>query len=238
MDGDTVFQIASLSKPVSSTVVAAIVSDGKVRWDSRIADIDPDFRLKQAYPSAELTLRDLFAHRSGLPGNAGNELESLGFPREEILHRLRLVTPSSSFRTAYSYSNFGLTEGGVAAARAAGLSWEEAGEQYLFAPLGMTSTSYREADFLARENRATLHVRHAGEWQALSKRHPDAQAPAGGVSSSARDLAQWMALVLDGGEIGGERLIDEAAIAATHDSLTAWGCSMTTISHRSHACLL
>ncbi len=219
VDGDTVFQIASLSKPVSSTVVAAIVSDGKARWDSRIADIDPEFRLKQAYPSAELTLRDLFAHRSGLPGNAGNELESLGFPREEILHRLRQVAPSSSFRSGYSYSNFGLTEGGVAAARAAGLSWEDAGEQYLFEPLGMTSTSYREADFLAQDNRATLHVRHDGEWQALAKRHPDAQAPAGGASSSARDLAQWMALVLGGGEIGGERMIDEAAIAATHQPL-------------------
>ena len=47
VDADTVFQLASLSKPISSTVVAAIVGDsrGSITWDSRIADLDPAFRL-------------------------------------------------------------------------------------------------------------------------------------------------------------------------------------------------
>jgi CubicO group peptidase (beta-lactamase class C family) len=108
VDGDTVFQIASLTKPISATVVAALVSDGKLAWDSRIADLDPAFQLYDAYPTAQLTLRDLFSHRSGLPGGAGDELEYIGFGRDEILRRLRLVPPSSSFRAGYSYSNFGL----------------------------------------------------------------------------------------------------------------------------------
>ncbi|RUT96502.1 class A beta-lactamase-related serine hydrolase, partial [Mesorhizobium sp. USDA-HM6] len=51
VDADTVFQIASLSKPVSATVVAALVSDGIVSWDSRIADLDPAFRLADPYPT-------------------------------------------------------------------------------------------------------------------------------------------------------------------------------------------
>ena len=126
VDPDTVFQLASCSKPIASTVVAALVSDGAVTWDTRIADADPGFRLHDAYPSAEVTIRDLFAHRSGLPGNAGNDLEEQGleqgFNRDEILHRIRHLQPSSSFREICAYSNFGLTEGGVAAAKAAGLS--------------------------------------------------------------------------------------------------------------------
>src|SRR5262249_4527386 len=117
---DTVFQLASLSKPISSTVVAALASEGLLPCDSRIADLDPGFRLADPYPSSELTLRDLFAHRSGLPGSPGDDLEQIGFARTDILPRLRLVAPSSSFRAGYSYSNFGFTEGGVAAARAAG----------------------------------------------------------------------------------------------------------------------
>ncbi len=78
VDAETVFQLASFSKPLSSTIVAAIVGEGTGAWDSRIADIDPSFQLRQPYPSQQVTIRDLFAHRSGLPGNAGNELESLG----------------------------------------------------------------------------------------------------------------------------------------------------------------
>jgi CubicO group peptidase (beta-lactamase class C family) len=192
VDADTVFQLASLSKPVASTVVAALVHDEAVSWDSSIADIDPTFQLSEAYPTARVTIRDLFAHRSGLPGNAGNELELLGYDRDTILHRLRLVKPESSFRSKHSYSNFGLTEGAVAAAKAAGMSWENASEAKLYKPLGMSSTSSRYQDFLSRSNRASLHAMIDGKWQAAVKRDPDPQSPAGGVSSSARDLAQWL----------------------------------------------
>ena len=81
---DTVFQLASLSKPLAATVVAALVGDKKLSWDTRIADVDPEFRLHEDYPTAEVTVRDMFAHRSGLSGNAGNDLESLGFSRDDI----------------------------------------------------------------------------------------------------------------------------------------------------------
>ncbi|MBB4017201.1 CubicO group peptidase (beta-lactamase class C family) [Chelatococcus caeni] len=216
VDADTVFQLASLSKPLASTVVAAIVGEAGTSWDARIADIDPGFQLHEAYPTAQVTVRDLFCHRSGLPGGAGNELEELGYGRDAILHRLRQVKPSSSFRSGYSYSNFGLTAGAVAAAAAIGMSWEEAAEGKLYKPLGMVSTSSRHADFLARANRATLHARHDGRWQALARRDPDAQSPAGGVSSNARDVAQWMRLHLGKGKYNGQQLIDADAIGQTH----------------------
>jgi CubicO group peptidase (beta-lactamase class C family) len=218
VDADTVFQLASLSKPLASTVVAAIVSDshGTVTWDTRIADIDPGFRLHEAYPTAHLTIRDLFAHRSGLSGNAGNDLEGLGFTRDAIMERLRYLKPASSFRSTYAYSNFGLTEGAVAAAQAAGLTWEDAAETTLYKRLGMASTSSRHSDFLRRTNRASLHVRLDGKWTALARRDPDGQSPAGGVSSTARDLAQWMRLELANGQYQGEPLIKEEAIGQTH----------------------
>jgi CubicO group peptidase (beta-lactamase class C family) len=221
VDADTVFQLASLSKPLASTVVAAIVGDEVVSWDSRIADIDPTFQLYETYPTAQLTIRDLFAHRSGLPGNAGNELEELGYDRDTILHRLRLVKPESSFRSKHSYSNFGLTEGAVAAARAAGMSWEDASEAKLYQPLGMSSTSSRYEDFLTRSNRASLHALIDGKWQAAVRRDPDPQSPAGGVSSNARDLAQWLRLVLG----KGKDLIDADALAETHKPLMERGKS-------------
>jgi CubicO group peptidase (beta-lactamase class C family) len=223
VDADTVFQLASFSKPIASTVAAAIVSEGMASWDSRIADIDPSFQLYEAYPTAQATVRDLFSHRSGLPGSAGNELEELGYDRDAILQRLRQVKPSSSFRSGYSYSNFGLTAGAVAVAKAFGMSWEDAADAKLYKPLGMSSTSSRYADFLTRTNRATLHAQLDGKWRALAKRDPDAQSPAGGVSSNARDLAQWMRLQLGNGKYNGKQLIKEDAIGSTHVPLMPLG---------------
>jgi CubicO group peptidase (beta-lactamase class C family) len=213
VDADTVFQLASLSKPLAATVVAALVGDGKLSWDTRISDIDPGFALHEAYPTAEVTIRDLFAHRSGLSGSIGNDIEDLGYTQGEIL---RLAKPAYSFRAGYAYSNFGLTEGAVAAARASGKGWEEAADERLYKPLGMASSSSRYRDFTARPNRAALHVKIDGQWTSFTRRNADAQSPAGGASSSARDLAQWLRLELCKGKLGDRQVVDAAALEQTH----------------------
>lgn len=213
---DTVFQLASLSKAVASTVVAGLVSDGAVTWDTPVSRIDPSIQLHDSYPTSQVTIRDLFSHRSGLGGNVGNDLEQIGYDRDTILRRLRLVEPASSFRSAYAYSNFGITAGAVAAATAAGKTWEDASDEVLYKPLGMTSTSSRYADLLKHENRASLHSRVDGKWVAAVKREPDAQSPAGGVSSNIKDLGQWARLQLAGGKFNGKQVISEAALAQTH----------------------
>jgi len=228
VDADTVFQIASLSKPISSTVVAALVGEGLLDWDSRVADLDPAFALKDAYPTQQLTVRDLFNHRSGLPGHAGDDLEDIGFGREEVMHRLRLVPPSSSFRAGYAYSNAGITAGALAAVRPTGKSWEDVAEERLYRPLGMTSTSSRYSDFVGRANRSALHIGDVGKWEAKLHRDPSVQAPAGGVSGSARDIAQWMRLELANGSYDGKQLIAADALAATHVPLMSRGRNPVT----------
>jgi CubicO group peptidase (beta-lactamase class C family) len=213
---DTVFQLASMSKPIASTIVAALVGDGALTWDDHAIDHYPDLRLYDPWVTAEVTIRDFFSHRSGLYGGAGNDLEELGFERDEILRRLRYLRPVGDFRASYAYSNFGMTVGGVAAARAAGMTWEDAAETRLYESLGMSATSSRHDDFVAQPNRAHLHILVDGEWTPELTRDAEAQSPAGGVSSSARDLAQWVRLQLGGGTHEGSEVVDEAALAQTH----------------------
>jgi CubicO group peptidase (beta-lactamase class C family) len=81
VNADTVFQLASLSKPIGSTVVAELVGEGKISWDSKINDLDPDFAMYDPWVTHEITIRDFYAHRSGLPDHAGDLLEDLGFTR-------------------------------------------------------------------------------------------------------------------------------------------------------------
>jgi CubicO group peptidase (beta-lactamase class C family) len=212
---DTVFQIASLSKPIASTLVAALVGDGVVGWDDRIADLDPGFQLSDPAATQQVTLRDLFSHRSGLPEFAGDLLEDMGYGRAEILRRLRLL-PLSSPRSRYAYTNFGLTEAAVAAAKKAGGAWEDLIAQRLYKPLGMASTSSRVADYRAAKNRALLHAKVGGKFVAKYQRNPDPESPAGGVSSTARDLAQWARLHLGGGKFGSKQLISAEALTETY----------------------
>src|SRR5437667_2036410 len=216
VDAETVFQLASLSKPIGSTVVAELVSEGKITWDSKLSVLDPTFAMFDPWVTREITIRDMYAHRSGLPEHAGDLLEDLGFTRAKILHRLRYQHPVSSFRSHYAYTNFGMTEGGIAAAKAYGLEWEEASKQKLYNPLGMNSTSSRYTDFMASRNKALGHVLVDGKGVQKFKRDPDAQSPTGGVSSSVNDLAKWMRLQLANGKFEGKQIVNEKALVETH----------------------
>jgi CubicO group peptidase (beta-lactamase class C family) len=216
VNADTIFQIASVSKPFASTAVAAVVGDGTIAWNSRTADLDPGFRMVDPWVTSQVTLADMFSHRTGMPPQAGDLLEDLGFDREEILHRFRYLQPTGGFRDSYAYTNFMLTEAGVAAAMAAGTTWEELIEARVFAPLGMTRSSPRQADFHAADNRAVIHSIEDGVATARFERNPDAQSPAGGVSSTARDMARWVILQLNGGMFEGRQVVDAAALAETH----------------------
>lgn len=211
VDAGTVFQIASISKSLSATVAALEVSQGVVAWDDPVARYLPDFKLSNAYVSEHGSIGDFFAHRSGLPGTAGDDLEDLGYTRAEVMARLRLL-PLDAFRTSYHYANFSTTIGAEAVAKAVGRPWESLAQDVLFKPLGMTSTSYRYDDFMARNNRAVLHGYQKGAFVPLGQRNADQQAPAGGVSSTAGDMAQWLKLLLADGEFQGKRMIAAGAL--------------------------
>ena len=91
----------------------------------------------------------------------------------------------------------------------------------------MTSTSSRHADFVARPDRARLHIRVDDKWVAAVDRQPDAQAPAGGVSSTARDLAAWLKLEI-AGAYQGTPPISQEALAETHKPLFPIGSDPAT----------
>lgn len=213
---DTVFQMASLSKPISSSIVAAAVGNGHLTWDTKLTDILPGFSLSDPWVTANVTVADLFSHRSGLPDHVGDDLEDLGGTRELVLDALRLVELEGAFRDSYAYTNFGLTAAAEGVAHAMDMDWETLGEELLFAPAGMTRTSFRHSDFIAREDRAVGHVRQDDEWVHEFDRQPDPQSPAGGVSSNVRDLAAWMRLQLAHGALGGLQVVDETALGTTH----------------------
>jgi CubicO group peptidase (beta-lactamase class C family) len=191
VDENTVFPLASLSKPIGSTILALLMAERQnekttLAWTDTVPNLSID---------RELTYANLFSHRSGLPDHAGDLLEDLGYDRKTILGqlgKLALNRPDS-----YAYTNFGLTAAAVRAADLAREQWEDLADRLLFQKLGMRSTSSRFDVFDKRENRTWGHRRgEDGRFFHGPQRNPDQQSPAGGVSSSAKDLLAWMKLQL------------------------------------------
>jgi CubicO group peptidase (beta-lactamase class C family) len=215
VSADTVFQLASVSKPLASTVVAALVGREVFKWTDAVVGYNKNFALKDDYVTRNATFADLLAHRSGLETGSGDLLEDLGFDRGYILGHLKLE-PLDTFRSSYNYSNFGFTEAGQAAADAMKMTWEDLADEVLFRKLGMSASSYRYSDYAKAANKAIIHVPLGNkQWAAKYQRNADAEAPAGGASSSVRDLAQWLRLQLGNGSYEGQPLIDAAALQTT-----------------------
>ena len=217
VDADTVFQLASVSKPIGSTVVAELVGEGKITWDSKLNALDPTFEMFDPWGHAR-------NHRSrhGTRIGAACPITLAICSRISALRARKFCfvcvinVPIAVFCLHYAYTNFGMTEGAIAAVKPYRLEWEEACAQKLYKPLGMTSTSSRYADFTARQNKALGHVLVNGKWVQKFKRDPDAQSPTGGVSSSVNDVAKWIRLQLANGKFDGKQIVSEKPLAETH----------------------
>ncbi|HYO03755.1 MAG TPA: serine hydrolase [Mycobacterium sp.] len=211
VDPDTVFQLASLSKPLGATVVAHQVGQKVTSWDTPIVEKLPWFALSDPAITKLVTVGDMYSHRSGLPDHAGDLLEEMGYDRRYVLQRLRDY-PLDPFRISYAYTNFGLTAGAEAVAVGAGKSWEDLSQDVLYKPLGMTSTSSRFDEFVARPDRAVGHIHVDGGYQPDYVRDPQPEAPAGGVSSSVNDMSKWLTMMLANGTYDGKAIVDPEAL--------------------------
>ena len=211
VDVNTVFQLASLSKAIGATVVAKEVEKGTVSWDTTIKKNLPNFELADPYVTNNVTIADMYSHRSGLPGHSGDVLEDLGYDQATVLSKLK-YEPLNPFRAVYEYTNYGLTAAGESVAAAAKTPWAELSKQDIYQPLGMTSTSSTFADFEAQANKAHGHAWQDGKYTTEFQRDPDAQSPAGGVSTNMTDYTKWMAMVLGNGTYDGKPIVDQAAL--------------------------
>ncbi|HWK08104.1 MAG TPA: serine hydrolase [Puia sp.] len=197
---------ASTTKAMTAVCMGMLVDSGKVSWDDKLKDVFPEFRLYDPYAAAELRVRDLFTHNAGL-GNA-DLLWLYGYPREEILHRMKSLPPAYSLRSSFIYQNLMYIAAGELIRKLSGQHWEDFITQRLFAPIGMQHTY---ASFKRSEKEASHEVPHFvinDSLQAIPLISYENIGPAGGVWSCADDMDKWMLFLLDSAiASGGKRLL-------------------------------
>jgi CubicO group peptidase (beta-lactamase class C family) len=214
----TLFQIGSTTKAFLSTTMAIAVDQGKLHWEDRIVDLDPEFQLRDPWVTREFRVFDLLAQRSGLPPYANDFLIELGFDRSAKIRSLRYVDPVSSFRTTFAYTNITHILAGRIVARAEGAAdWNAVLQSEILDPLGMRNTTYSAAAMTASANHAVGHrytVDGSVEvpFEQLSPYDHDG---AGDINSNIEDMAKWLSLQLAGGTLDGRRIVSHENLAYT-----------------------
>ena len=202
----TLFAIASTTKAMTVACLGMLVDAGKINWDDPVTKHIPWFQLYDPYVTRELTVRDLLCHRSGL--ERGDNLWYLSpYSREEVLRRVRLLKPGSSFRSRYGYNNIMFVAAGQIIPSVTSSSWDDFISEHLFQPLGMTRTHPNLKSLTSFDDVATPHSRVDGKMEPIRMASYDNIGPAGSVLSCVQDMAAWVRLNLNGGLINGKRIL-------------------------------
>jgi CubicO group peptidase (beta-lactamase class C family) len=212
VDENTIFQLASVTKTFTAASVGVMVDQGKLGFDEEVINIISYFTLKDPYPTRYTTPRDLLAHRTGLPAFTGDLLDHLGYSREEVIRKVRFVEPACSFREEANYSNIGFFLAGEAAAIAAGSSWEDLVRTSLLKPLAMNRSGFT-AGIEKSSNAALPHAVIDGEPRPVPYNKQLVLAPAGAMTSTAADMANYMIMLLDGGKYLGREVLKPETVS-------------------------
>src|SRR6266487_1010424 len=142
----TRFGNMSTTKAFTAMLVAMLADSGRVAFDDPVQKYLPQLQLADPYVTRELTVRDLLTHRVGF-GDPDYLWSNSGLDFATIVHRLRLVPATTSFRSKFQYNNVTYSLAGDVAAHAAGTTWQSLLRARIYGPLGMTE-SYADASEL------------------------------------------------------------------------------------------
>jgi CubicO group peptidase (beta-lactamase class C family) len=219
VDENTLFGVASNSKAMTAAVLGQLVDEGKIKWDDRVTDYIPEFKMYDPYVTDAFTIRDLLTHRSGLGLGAGDLMmfpDGSNFTKKDIIHNLRYLKPVSAFRTKYDYDNNLYIVAGEVAERASGIKWEDLVEQRIMKPLGMQKTAgslYRLKD---NTNAVRPHAPVEGKLQVLNIDWSESANAAGGIWSNVTDWSKWVIAQMNHGKYG-EGLQSKIFSAEVHE---------------------
>ena len=193
VDAHTVFRLASLSKSFAGTLTGMLVSEGALRWDSKVADFMPNLRFADPAAAQELTVAEVLSHRVGLTHNAfDRDIEGYAGYRD-VVQRFAHAPMKCRPGECYAYQNVAFSLIGDVVYASSGQFYNEAVASRIFKPLGMNDASVGLEGIQASARWARPHVRGRGGWTSLTPKPTYYRvSPAAGVNASASDMAQWL----------------------------------------------
>jgi CubicO group peptidase (beta-lactamase class C family) len=223
VDRMTNFMVGSITKPLTTLLMGRLVDEKILQWDEPIANKLPQLMLSDSDLMRSVSFRQSVSASTGIPRRGMEHVFRGGrLAPEQMLETLKTTKPTTALGETFQYSNHLVSAGGYAAARARypedplNLAYSKAMEDAVFRPLGMTRSCVAGADPIPL-NRAEPHsLALDGKTTPIAQEDSMfSEAPAGGVWSTAHDLARYVLMELNGGLTeDGTRLISTEALLA------------------------
>jgi CubicO group peptidase (beta-lactamase class C family) len=232
---DDQFHIGSCTKSMTATLTAMIIEEGKLRWDSTIAELLPELKGKMDKQYETVSVEQLLTHRGGVPGSPPpaawtRAWSKQGTPREqrrEFITSVLSQPPEAKPGTRFIYSNQGYAIVGVMLEKIADKPWETLITERLFEPLKMKSAGFGVPGTIGKVDQPWGHVRQGSNITPIQSDNPPAIGPAGIVHCSLDDMARFTMIHLGHG--AGDTLLKPESFRKLHtppegaDYACGWG---------------
>src|SRR5471030_2447382 len=234
VDAHTLFMAASNTKGMSTLMLSTLVDEGKLKWDQKVTEVYPAFKLGSAETTSKVEVKHLVCACTGLPRQDLEWIfEFKNATPETSLKLLATNSPTSGFGEVYQYNNLMASAAGYIGGHVAypdqplGAAYDEAMQKRIFTPLGMNDTTFDMARAL-RSNHASPHsynVDSKVEVLPMSFNYSVVpHRPAGGVWTSAHDLIRYVQLEANQGKLpDGKQLVSADALLARRQPQVAAG---------------
>ena len=202
---NTLLGIASNSKAFTTTAIAMLVEEGKMKWDDKVISHLPNFKMYNDYVTKEFTVRDLVTHRSGLGLGAGDLMiwpDGSNFKPKDVIENLQYLKPVSAFRTKYDYDNLLYIVAGEIIEKVSSKSWCDFIEQRIMQPLKMDKSAGSFVKLKDTTNIVDPHVPTDGKLKVISRYKNQSFDAAAGIYSSVNDMNKWLIMQLNNGKYG------------------------------------
>jgi CubicO group peptidase (beta-lactamase class C family) len=210
---NTVFPINSCTKAFTDALCGILANEGKLGFDKPVRGYIPWFRFYNEYTTEHATIRDLMAHRTGLPRHDQvSDFFDNTAPRDSLIYRIRYLHPFAELRQKYQYNNLMYTVLGVVSEKITGNSYERNIEENLLKPLEMSNTYMTTAGLMASPDHSLGYYYDEQKGKIQSADHgpgPNPNCPAGGISSSVMDMSKWLIAWLNGGKYKDKQVLPD-----------------------------
>lgn len=191
--------LGSCTKAMTAAVAATLAAEGKLHWETMLAESIPELKTRIHQDYLQATLWELLTHRAGI---RRNPMDWNAFGHKEIRKRRlailmdNLNSPPRFTPGKHHYSNFGYMIAACMLEKVSGFSWESLIKKRLFEPLGMSSAGFGAPNTPGRIDQPWGHDKKKGRWQPDQSDNGEALGPAGRVHCSVEDWAKFLALFL------------------------------------------
>lgn len=210
MTPQTPVAVGSATKPITATAIMQLVEAGKVELDAPVTRYLPWFNLDDPR-SAQITVRQLLEHTSGIPASAS----LTGSQDPDALERRVRALEWEKLRSApgarWEYANDGYNTLGLIVQAVSGTPYEQYVADRILKPLGMIRSTFDPVR-AAELGLAQGYIKRKGELRAEKTRLTKAYNPAGMLLTSAADAGRYLAALANGGALDGARVVSQTSL--------------------------